>query len=129
MDGLPAVEKPTSSRAAVGSAAAVRTAVQDVVGCTPPIAHRFAPQFAALDLGTKNIRVNALSAAPARTLASAAIRDFHAMAHEVEERSPLRRAMRPEEVGRMATALLSDFASGVTGQTVYADMGYNIVGL
>jgi enoyl-[acyl-carrier protein] reductase I len=86
-------------------------------------------RYLALDLGPKNIRVNALSAAPARTLASAAIRDFHAMAHEVEERSPLRRAMRPEEVGRMATALLSDFASGVTGQTVYADMGYNVVGL
>ena len=82
----------------------------------------------ALDLGAHNIRVNALSAAPARTLASAAIRDFHAMAHEVEQRSPLRRAMRPEEVGRMAAALLSELASGVTGQTVYVDMGYNVVG-
>jgi enoyl-[acyl-carrier protein] reductase I len=86
-------------------------------------------RYLALDLGARNIRVNALSAAPARTLASSAIRDFHAMAHEVEQRSPLKRAMRPEEVGRMAVALLSDFASGVTGQTVYVDMGYNIVGL
>lgn len=86
-------------------------------------------RYLALDLGVRNIRVNALSAAPARTLASSAIRDFHAMAHEVEQRSPLKRAMRPEEVGRMATALLSDFASGVTGQTVYVDMGYNVVGL
>jgi enoyl-[acyl-carrier protein] reductase I len=86
-------------------------------------------RYLALDLGTSNIRVNALSAAPARTLASAAIRDFHAMAHEVEQRSPLKRAMRPEEVGRMAAALLSDLASGVTGQTVYVDMGYNVVGL
>jgi enoyl-[acyl-carrier protein] reductase I len=86
-------------------------------------------RYLALDLGPRNIRVNALSAAPARTLASAAIRDFHAMAHEVEQRSPLRRAMRPEEVGRMAAALLSDLASGVTGQTVYVDMGYNVVGL
>jgi enoyl-[acyl-carrier protein] reductase I len=86
-------------------------------------------RYLALDLGAKNIRVNALSAAPARTLASAAIRDFHSMAHEVEERSPLKRAMNPEEVGKMATALLSDMASGVTGQTVYVDMGYNIVGL
>jgi len=85
-------------------------------------------RYLALDLGARNIRVNALSAAPARTLASAAIRDFHAMAHEVEQRSPLRRAMRPEEVGRMAAALLSDLASGVTGQTVYVDMGYNVVG-
>jgi enoyl-[acyl-carrier protein] reductase I len=86
-------------------------------------------RYLALDLGARNIRVNALSAAPARTLASSAIRDFHAMAHEVEQRSPLKRAMRPEEVGRMAAALLSDFAGGVTGQTVYVDMGYNIVGL
>jgi enoyl-[acyl-carrier protein] reductase I len=86
-------------------------------------------RYLALDLGPKNIRVNALSAAPARTLASAAIRDFHAMAHEVEERSPLRRAMKPEEAGKMATMLLSDLASGVTGQTIYVDMGYNIVGL
>jgi enoyl-[acyl-carrier protein] reductase I len=86
-------------------------------------------RYLALDLGGRNIRVNALSAAPARTLASAAIRDFHAMAHEVEQRSPLKRAMRPEEVGRMAAALLSDLASGVTGQTVYVDMGYNVVGL
>jgi enoyl-[acyl-carrier protein] reductase I len=86
-------------------------------------------RYLALDLGGRNIRVNALSAAPARTLASAAIRDFHAMAHEVEQRSPLKRAMRPEEVGRMAAALLSELGSGVTGQTVYVDMGYNVVGL
>jgi enoyl-[acyl-carrier protein] reductase I len=86
-------------------------------------------RYLALDLGARNIRVNALSAAPARTLASSAIRDFHTMAHEVEQRSPLKRAMRPEEVGRMAAALLSDLASGVTGQTVYVDMGYNVVGL
>ncbi len=85
-------------------------------------------RYLALDLGGSNIRVNALSAAPARTLASAAIRDFHAMAHDVEQRSPLRRAMLPEEVGRMAAALLSNLASGVTGQTVYVDMGYNVVG-
>jgi enoyl-[acyl-carrier protein] reductase I len=86
-------------------------------------------RYLALDLGPKNIRVNALSAAPARTLASSAIRDFHEMAHEVEERSPLRRAMRPEEVGSAAVALLSAMSSAVTGQTVYADVGYSIVGL
>jgi enoyl-[acyl-carrier protein] reductase I len=85
-------------------------------------------RYLALDLGPKNIRVNALSAAPARTLASSAIREFHSMAHEVEERSPLKRAMRPDEAGKMAVALLSDLSSGVTGQTVYVDMGYNISG-
>jgi enoyl-[acyl-carrier protein] reductase I len=81
------------------------------------------------DLGPSNIRVNAISAGPARTLSSSAIRDFHTMAHEVENRAPLRRAMKNEEVGTMAAALLSDLASGVTGQTVYVDVGYSIVGM
>src|SRR5580693_1395006 len=85
-------------------------------------------RYLALDLGPKNVRVNALSAAPARTLASSAIRDYHSMSHEVEERSPLKRAMKPEEVGKMAAALLSDLSSGVTGQTIYVDVGYNIMG-
>jgi enoyl-[acyl-carrier protein] reductase I len=86
-------------------------------------------RYLAVDLGEKNIRVNALSAAPVRTLSAAAIRGFYDMVHEVERRSPLRRAINREEVGAMATALLSDLASGVTGQTVYADVGYSIVGL
>src|ERR1700688_640307 len=86
-------------------------------------------RYLSVDLGAKNIRVNALSAGPARTLASSAIRDFHSMQHEVEARSPLRRAMKTEEVGKMAAAVLSDFSSGVTGQTLYVDVGYNIVGV
>jgi enoyl-[acyl-carrier protein] reductase I len=86
-------------------------------------------RYLALDLGPKNIRINALSAGPARTLSSAAIRGFHDMAHEVGARSPMRRAMDPAEVGKMASALLSDLSSGVTGQTIYVDVGYNIVGL
>ncbi len=86
-------------------------------------------RYLAVDLGGKNIRVNALSAAPARTLSSSAIRDYFTMAHEVEERSPMRRGMKPEEVGKMAAAMLSDLSSGVTGQTVYVDVGYSIVGL
>jgi enoyl-[acyl-carrier protein] reductase I len=86
-------------------------------------------RYLALDLGQKNIRVNAISAGPARTLSSSAIRGFHDMAHEVEGRSPLRRATRPEEVGTMAAALLSAAASGVTGQTIYVDVGYSIVGM
>jgi enoyl-[acyl-carrier protein] reductase I len=85
-------------------------------------------RYLALDLGSKNIRVNALSAAPARTLASSAIRDYHSMSREVEERSPLKRAMKPDEVGKMASVLLSDMSSGVTGQTVYVDVGYSIMG-
>ncbi len=86
-------------------------------------------RYLALDLGPKAIRVNALSAGPARTLSSSAIRDFYTMAHEVEARSPLKRAMKPEEAAKMAVALLSDLSSGVTGQTVYVDAGYSIAGL
>ena len=86
-------------------------------------------RYLSIDLGGKNIRVNALSAGPARTLSSSAIRDFHTMTHEVENRSPLRRGMKVEEAGAMAVALLSDLSSGVTGQTIYVDAGYNIVGL
>jgi enoyl-[acyl-carrier protein] reductase I len=85
-------------------------------------------RYLALDLGGKNIRVNALSAGPARTLSSSAISGYHTMAHEVESRAPMRRAMDTAEVGRMAAALLSDFSSGVTGQTIYVDVGYSIVG-
>ena len=86
-------------------------------------------RYLSVDLGAKNIRVNALSAGPARTLSSSAIHDFHSMQHEVEARSPLRRSMKTEEVGKMAAAVLSDFSSGVTGQTLYVDVGYNIVGV
>jgi enoyl-[acyl-carrier protein] reductase I len=86
-------------------------------------------RYLSIDLGSKNIRVNAISAGPARTLSSSAIRDFHTMQHEVEARSPMRRGMKTEEVGTMAAAILSDLSSAVTGQTIYADVGYNIVGL
>jgi enoyl-[acyl-carrier protein] reductase I len=86
-------------------------------------------RYLSIDLGSKNIRVNAISAGPARTLSSSAIRDFHSMAHEVEARSPMRRGMRPEEVGTLSAAILSDLSSAVTGQTIYADVGYNITGL
>ncbi|MGH7906722.1 MAG: enoyl-ACP reductase FabI [Candidatus Binataceae bacterium] len=85
-------------------------------------------RYLALDLGPKNIRINALSAGPARTLSSSAIRDYYSMAHGVEDRAPLRRAMKAEEVGKMGAALLSDLSSGMTGQTVYVDVGYSIVG-
>ena len=86
-------------------------------------------RYLSIDLGSKNIRINAISAGPARTLSSSAIRDFHTMQHEVEARSPMRRAMEVEEPAKMAAALLSDLSSGVTGQTVYVDVGYNIVGV
>jgi len=86
-------------------------------------------RYLAVDLGPKKIRVNAISAGPARTLSSSAIRGYHDMQHEVERRSPLGRSMDPDEVGKMAVALLSDLSSGMTGQTVYVDVGFSIVGI
>jgi enoyl-[acyl-carrier protein] reductase I len=86
-------------------------------------------RYLSIDLGSKYIRVNAISAGPARTLSSSAISGFHTMVHEVAQRSPLRRGMEIDEPAKMAVALLSNLASGVTGQTVYVDVGYNIVGL
>src|SRR5262249_6719455 len=86
-------------------------------------------RYLALDLGPRNIRVNAVSAGPARTLSSSAIRDFHTMMHEVEQRAPMRRVISPDEPARMALSMLSDLGSGVTGQTIYVDVGYSIAGL
>jgi enoyl-[acyl-carrier protein] reductase I len=85
-------------------------------------------RYLAIDLGGKKIRVNAISAGPARTLSSSAISGFHTMTHEVEARSPLRRGIDVDEPAKMAVALLSDLGTGITGQTVYVDAGYNVVG-
>ena len=79
-------------------------------------------RYLAADLGPKNIRVNAISAGPARTLSSSAIRDFHSMAHEVENRSPLRRAMKQRgsrrDGGRVAqrSRQRRDGADGLRGR-------------
>jgi enoyl-[acyl-carrier protein] reductase I len=85
-------------------------------------------RYLASDLGPNNIRVNAISAGPIRTLASAAIGDFHKMLHHYEETAPLRRLVTPEDVGNVATFLSSDLSSAVTGQIIYVDAGYEIMG-
>ncbi|NJK72435.1 MAG: SDR family oxidoreductase, partial [Synechococcaceae cyanobacterium SM2_3_60] len=85
-------------------------------------------RYLAAELGEHNVRVNAISAGPIRTLASAAIGDFHAMLHIVEEKAPLRRNVTQAEVGNVAAFLCSDLASAVTGQVIYVDSGYSIMG-
>jgi enoyl-[acyl-carrier protein] reductase I len=85
-------------------------------------------RYLAADLGAQNIRVNAISAGPIRTLASAAIGDIHKMLHHVEESSPLKRLVSQVEVGNVAAFLASDLSSAVTGQIIYADCGYEIMG-
>jgi enoyl-[acyl-carrier protein] reductase I len=85
-------------------------------------------RYLASDLGPSNIRVNGISAGPIRTLASSAIGDIHKMLRHVEEVSPLRRLVSQTEVGNVAAFLASDLSSAMTGQILYADCGYEIMG-
>ncbi len=86
-------------------------------------------RYLAYDLGPQGIRVNAISAGPLRTLSSAGIAGFKSMLHHHEERAPLRRNILPEEVAKTALYLCSELGSGVTGEVVHVDAGYNIVGM
>ncbi len=86
-------------------------------------------QYLAADLGPQNIRVNAISAGPIKTLAASGIGDFRYILKWNEDNSPLRRTVTIEEVGKSALYLLSSLSSGVTGQTIYVDSGYNIIGM
>ncbi|MBI3812138.1 MAG: enoyl-ACP reductase, partial [Nitrospirae bacterium] len=86
-------------------------------------------RYLAADLGPKGIRVNAISAGPIRTLASAGISGFMEMLHYVEAKAPLRRNITAEEVAGTALYLASDLSSGVTGEIIFVDAGYNIMGM
>jgi enoyl-[acyl-carrier protein] reductase I len=86
-------------------------------------------RFLAFDLGAEGIRVNAISAGPIRTLAASGVKGLRQMLTRVEEASPLRRNVDIEDVGNAAAFLCSDLARGVTGQVLYVDAGYNIVGM
>src|SRR5690348_1238861 len=86
-------------------------------------------KYLAWDLGEKNIRVNAISAGPVRTLAARSIAGFTTMEDIVEERSPLRRHITADDVGSAAAYLLGDGAANVTGTTLYVDSGYHAMGM
>jgi len=86
-------------------------------------------RYLAADLGEKNIRVNALSAGPIRTLAAAGIGDFRYILKWNELNSPLRRTVTIEEVGDAALYFLSDLSRGVTGEVHHVDAGYHVVGM
>jgi len=85
--------------------------------------------YMAEDLGKKNIRVNAISAGPIKTLAASGIGDFRYILKWNELNSPLRRNVTQDEVGKSAVYLLSDMASGVTGENLHVDAGYHVVGM
>ena len=86
-------------------------------------------KYLAMDLGPEKIRVNAISAGPIKTLAASGIGDFRYIMKWNEYNSPLRRNVTIEDVGGAALYLLSDLASGVTGEIHHVDAGYNVVGM
>jgi len=86
-------------------------------------------KYLAMDLGPQNIRVNAVSAGPIKTLAASGIGDFRYILKWNELNSPLRRNVTIEDVGGAGLYLLSDLASGVTGEIHHVDAGYNVVGM
>ncbi|MCA3635943.1 MAG: enoyl-ACP reductase FabI [Methylobacterium sp.] len=86
-------------------------------------------RYLAADLGPQNIRVNAISAGPIKTLAASGIGDFRYILKWNEYNAPLRRTVTIEEVGDSALYLLSDLSRGVTGEVMHVDSGYHVVGM
>jgi enoyl-[acyl-carrier protein] reductase I len=86
-------------------------------------------RYLAMELGQRNIRVNTISAGPMRTLSAMAVGGFSDILDWVEKKAPLRRNITSDDVGGTALWLLSDLSKGVTGQNVYVDSGYSIMGL
>jgi enoyl-[acyl-carrier protein] reductase I len=86
-------------------------------------------RYLASDLGPRNIRVNAISAGAIKTLSAAGIAGFRKMANLSAEVAPLRRLVTQEDVGNTAVWLSSDWGASVTGETIYVDAGYNILGI
>lgn len=86
-------------------------------------------RYLADNLGPMGIRVNAISAGPIKTLSAKGIKDFNSILDIVEEKAPLRRNVTTEEVGNAVAFLLSDMSRAITGQIIFADSGYNIMGL
>ncbi len=86
-------------------------------------------RYLAADLGPRNIRVNAISAGPINTLSARGVKNMGSLLNYVGEKSPLKRNVQASEVGKTALFLVSDLASGITGETIYVDCGYNIMGI
>jgi enoyl-[acyl-carrier protein] reductase I len=86
-------------------------------------------RYLAWDLGESDIRVNAISAGPVRTLAARSIAGFPTMESIVQERAPLRRNIEAEDVGAAGAFLLSEEAKSVTGTILYVDAGYHAMGM
>ena len=86
-------------------------------------------RYLAENLGKEGMRVNAVSAGPIKTLSAKGIKDFSSVLTVVEEKSPLHRNVTIEQVGNVSAFLLSNISDSITGQVIYADSGYNIIGI
>ena len=86
-------------------------------------------RYLAMELGEKNIRCNVISAGPVKTLSAMAVGGFGQILEWVEKKAPLKRNITTKDVGDTAAWLLSGMSSGVTGQTIYVDCGYSMMGL
>src|SRR5699024_10751802 len=84
-------------------------------------------KYLSADLGKEDIRVNAISDGPIRTLSAKGVGDFNSILQEIEERAPLRRANSIEEVGNTALFLFSHLSSGITGENIHVDSGFHIL--
>jgi len=126
---LPLLEKHGGSVVSLSYLAAERAVPNyNVMGSAKAVLEQMTRQMA-WELGPKNIRVNAISAGPVNTLAARGVRGFTGMYKEHAERAALKRNITQEEVGQSALFLLSDMSSGTTGEVLYVDAGYRIMGM
>ncbi|NLM11456.1 MAG: enoyl-ACP reductase [Clostridiaceae bacterium] len=86
-------------------------------------------RYLAHDLGLQNIRINAISAGPVKTVSAMGIQNFGDVLDIVQQRAPLKRNITLKELGNIASCLLSDHTMGITGQIIYADSGFSILGM
>ena len=86
-------------------------------------------RYLASDVGEKGVRVNAISAGPIKTLAASGISDFHKMLDHAREKAPLKRNIDADDVANLALFLCSDMSKNITGQVIYVDAGYSIMGI
>lgn len=86
-------------------------------------------RYLASDLGKSNIRVNAISAGPIKTLSAKGVKNFSSILDVVEEKAPLRRGITQEDLGKTAAYLLSDMSTGATGEVMHVDCGFSIMGI
>lgn len=124
---LPALEKNGGSVICLSYLGAERVVENYNVMGVAKAALEASVRYLAADVGPKNIRVNAISAGPIRTLAASGVKDFRSILTKIEEKSPLRKNVNTEQVGNTALFLASEASSGMTGETLYVDSGFNIM--